>query len=107
MPDLGSLPPRLLRARWPLLLPERLIYFSRWSLRLYGESVRLTWICFGRRHASFSVGDLFHRRAQHTLAGATSAARRYISDVGRRWADYPGWQITRSLDDILRELARP
>jgi len=107
VPDLESLPTRLLRARWPLLLPERLIYFSRRSLRLSGESASLTWICFGRRLASFSVRYLFHRRAQHTLAGATSAARTYISDLGRLWADYPGWQITRSLDDIFRELARP
>jgi CDP-paratose 2-epimerase len=29
----------------------------------------------------------------------------YISDLRRLKADYPRWQITRSLDDILRELA--
>jgi len=29
----------------------------------------------------------------------------YISDLRRLSADYPGWQITRSLDDILTELA--
>jgi CDP-paratose 2-epimerase len=29
----------------------------------------------------------------------------YISDLRRLRADYPGWQITRSLDDIFRELA--
>jgi CDP-paratose 2-epimerase len=29
----------------------------------------------------------------------------YISDLRRLKADYPGWEITRSLDDILRELA--
>jgi len=28
----------------------------------------------------------------------------YISDLRRLRADYPGWSITRSLDDILREL---
>jgi len=32
----------------------------------------------------------------------------YISDLRRLRADYPGWSITRSLDDVLRELiARP
>jgi len=31
----------------------------------------------------------------------------YISDLRRLRADYPGWQMTRSLDDILRELAAP
>jgi CDP-paratose 2-epimerase len=29
----------------------------------------------------------------------------YISDLRRLQADYPGWSITRSLDDILREIA--
>jgi CDP-paratose 2-epimerase len=29
----------------------------------------------------------------------------YISDLGRLRADYPGWEITRSLDDIFREIA--
>jgi CDP-paratose 2-epimerase len=29
----------------------------------------------------------------------------YISDLRRLRADYPGWQITRSLDEIFRELA--
>jgi CDP-paratose 2-epimerase len=31
----------------------------------------------------------------------------YISDLRRLRADFPGWQMTRSLDDILRELATP
>jgi CDP-paratose 2-epimerase len=32
--------------------------------------------------------------------------RCYISDIRRLRADYPTWVITRSLDGILRELAR-
>ena len=31
----------------------------------------------------------------------------YISDLRRLKADYPGWGLTRSLGDILRELATP
>ena len=31
----------------------------------------------------------------------------YISDLRRLQADHPGWELTRSLDDILRELAAP
>ena len=31
----------------------------------------------------------------------------YISDLRRLQADYPGWDLTRSLDDILDELAAP
>jgi len=31
----------------------------------------------------------------------------YISDLRRLRADHPGWELTRSLDDILRELAAP
>jgi CDP-paratose 2-epimerase len=30
-----------------------------------------------------------------------------ISDLRRLRADHPGWELTRSLDDILRELAAP
>jgi CDP-paratose 2-epimerase len=29
----------------------------------------------------------------------------YISDLRRLRADYPGWDLTRSLDDIFAELA--
>ena len=29
----------------------------------------------------------------------------YISDLHRLKADYPSWELTRSLDDIVRELA--
>ena len=75
VPDLDSLPTRLLRARWPLLLPEHLIYFSRDSLRLCGESAGLSLIRFGRRLASFSVGYLLRRLAQHGVTGAASVAR--------------------------------
>src|SRR5262249_62357996 len=31
----------------------------------------------------------------------------YLSDLRRLKADYPGWDLTRSLDDILDELAAP
>src|SRR5262249_53582144 len=31
----------------------------------------------------------------------------YISDLRRLKADYPGWGLTKSLEDILRELAAP
>ncbi len=34
-------------------------------------------------------------------------ARIYLQFANRLRADFPGWQITRSLDDILRELASP
>jgi CDP-paratose 2-epimerase len=31
----------------------------------------------------------------------------YISDLSRLRSDYPGWEVTVTLDDILRDLARP
>jgi CDP-paratose 2-epimerase len=31
----------------------------------------------------------------------------YISDLSRLKSDYPGWEVTVTLDDILRDLARP
>ena len=70
VPDLESLPTRLLRARWPLLLPEHLVYFNRAGLRLCGERAGLTSIHFGRRLASFSVGYVCRRLAQHGVTGA-------------------------------------
>ena len=49
-----------------------------------------------------------------TLDGASTSTQNrvgdhicYISDLRRLRADYPGWELTRSLDDILRELAAP
>jgi SAM-dependent methyltransferase len=75
VPDLESLPTRLLQARWPLLLPEHLVYFSRRSLRLCGEGAGLTLVHLGRRLVSFSIGYVFHRLAQHGVMGAMSLGR--------------------------------
>jgi SAM-dependent methyltransferase len=71
VPDLNSLQARVFGARWPLLLPEHLNYFSRKSLRFCGERARLTWLHFGRRRASFSLEYVFYRLAQHRIPGAS------------------------------------
>lgn len=71
VPDLDSLPARLLGERWPLLLAEHLNYFNRASLRRCGELAQLRAIAFGQRPASFSLEYLFYRLRQHRVPGAT------------------------------------
>jgi SAM-dependent methyltransferase len=101
VPDLESLPTRLLRGRWPLLLPEHLVYFNRAGLRLCGER----------------AGDLDPLRppARLVLArirlssprqhGVTGAARLEVSRDGAestsgwcryRWASCTAFGVVRS-----------
>jgi SAM-dependent methyltransferase len=70
VPDLESWQASVLRERWPLLLAEHLNYFSRASLKLAGEASHLRVIRFGRRPASFSLGYVLYRLAQHRFPGA-------------------------------------
>jgi SAM-dependent methyltransferase len=72
VPDLESWQASLLRERWPLLLGEHLNYFSRASLTLAGEASNLRSIRFGRRPASFSLGYVLYRLAQHHFPGAAT-----------------------------------
>jgi SAM-dependent methyltransferase len=81
VPDLESLQARVLRTRWPLLLPEHLTYFSRRSLERCGERAALTWVRSGRRPASFSLQYLLYRLAQHGVPGA-AAGRRLVVRLG-------------------------
>ena len=75
VPDLESLPARILGARWPLLLPEHLNYFSPGSLRRCAALVGLRWLAAGRRPAAFSVDYVLYRLAQHGIPFATMARR--------------------------------
>lgn len=75
VPDLESLPARILGSRWPLLLPEHLNYFTRRSLLLCGEQARLRPKGFGRRAAWFSVGYILSRLSQHRIPGTQFAYR--------------------------------
>lgn len=69
VPDLDSLPARLLGRRWPLLLPEHLSYFNRKTIRLCGQQAGLLWQACGRRPSSFSVDYVLYRLAQHNING--------------------------------------
>jgi SAM-dependent methyltransferase len=71
VPDLDSLPARLLRERWPLLLAEHLNYFTRESLKRCGDAAKLRFIHFGKRPASFSLDYVFFRLMQHGIRGAS------------------------------------
>ena len=71
VPDIDSLPSRILGARWPLLLPEHLNYFNRESLRLCGERAGFECIKFGRRMASFSMRYVLMRLGQHRIPGVS------------------------------------
>ena len=70
VPDLDSREARILRKRWPLLLPEHLNYFNRKSLQLCAEQATLTPVLFGRRPAWFSLRYLAFRLAQHGILGS-------------------------------------
>jgi 2-polyprenyl-3-methyl-5-hydroxy-6-metoxy-1,4-benzoquinol methylase len=84
VPDIRSQPARLLGERWPLLLAEHLNYFDRDTLKLIGERVKLEWIAFGRRPASFSVDYICYRLAQHRVIGMRLAHRAVTcSSLGR------------------------
>ena len=67
VPDLDSLEARVLRRRWPLLLPEHMNYFNRPSLKLCAKKSGLEWVRFGRRRSYFSVQYVLYRLAQHRI----------------------------------------
>lgn len=75
VPDLDSLPARLLGRRWPLLLPEHLNYFNRPSLRRCVQKAGLEVVKFGRRPTSFSLSYIFYRVAQHSIPGVKTLGR--------------------------------
>lgn len=79
VPDVRSLVARLLRRRWPLLLPEHLFYFSRHSLRRLLGGAGFDVLGFHLHPVFFSVGYVLHRLGQHGFPGAGvlgGAARR-------------------------------
>jgi len=75
VPNLESLPARMMGVRWPLLLPEHLNYFSPASLRRCAALAGLEWRAAGRRRAAFSVDSVFYRLAQHGIPFAPPARR--------------------------------
>jgi SAM-dependent methyltransferase len=81
VPDLDSVQSRLLRARWPLLLPEHLNYFAPRSLRICGEKAGLRWMGFCRRPVAFSVDYILYRLGQHRIPG-TSFTQKLVKRMG-------------------------
>ena len=74
VPDIGSLPARFMGSRWPLLLPEHLVYFTAASLRAAGEACGLAWVGSGRRLGWFSLGYVLRRLAEHGVPGSRLAS---------------------------------
>ena len=83
VPDLESLEARVLGARWPLLLPEHLNYFTRRSLQRCAQRAGLTLVRFGRRRVSFSVRYVAHRLAQHSVPTSTLLCRLASGSLGK------------------------
>ncbi|MGA7521997.1 MAG: class I SAM-dependent methyltransferase [Acidobacteriaceae bacterium] len=75
VPDISTLPARILGDRWPLLLPEHLNYFDRASLRVCGDRAGLRWIAFGKRPTRFTLEYIFFRMSQHRIPGTSSGYR--------------------------------
>jgi SAM-dependent methyltransferase len=65
VPNLDSIPARVLRHRWPLLLPEHLNYFNPQSLRACARLSGVELLSLGRRPANFSVKYILYRVSQH------------------------------------------
>ena len=74
VPNIDSLPARLLGRRWPLLLPEHLNYFTRASLRRAAEAAGLRFVWYGRRRAAFTLRYVLRRLSQHHIPAAAALA---------------------------------
>jgi len=85
VPDISSFPARVLKERWPLLLPEHLNYFDRKSLRQCGERAGLSWVTFGTRPASFSVDYILYRLTQHQIPGTRLGRKLAAATPLGRW----------------------
>ena len=81
VPNLDSIQAKLLKSRWPLLLPEHLNYFNRTSLELCGAKAGLRWSGSCHRAAAFSIGYLFYRLQQHEVP-LSAIVSRLIDIVG-------------------------
>jgi SAM-dependent methyltransferase len=90
VPRIDSLPAKLLRHRWPLLLAEHLNYFTIDGLRRAGRSAGLELVASGSRPVFFSLGYIFYRLAQHGLPGSETA-RQLISRSGIQDVSAPLW----------------
>jgi ubiquinone/menaquinone biosynthesis C-methylase UbiE len=85
VPNLDSWQARVLRRRWPLILPEHLNYFNKSSLRRAAEAVGLRLVSFGSRPAAFSFQYIAHRLRQHRIPAAGSLERLAVNSVLGKW----------------------
>lgn len=83
VPDIESIQARLFGHRWPLLLPHHLCYFDLRSLTRCIEASGLELVRFGRRAASFSLGYVLLRLAEHGIPGVGPLRRLVPGTVSR------------------------
>ena len=69
VPRIDSIPSKLLRSRWPLLLAEHLNYFSIDGLRAAGRRSGMALVATARRPVTFSLDYICFRLSQHGLPG--------------------------------------
>jgi SAM-dependent methyltransferase len=81
VPDLDSIQARVLKSRWPLLLPEHLNYFNSTSLQMCGKKSGLQWVQSCQRSATFSLGYVLYRLQQHRIPG-TPLVHRLVNSLG-------------------------
>jgi SAM-dependent methyltransferase len=81
VPDLDSWQARVLGARWPLLLPEHLSYFTRSSLQACAGQAGLATVAFARGAVTFSAGYILYRVGQHGVPGGRAGYRAFGNTV--------------------------
>jgi SAM-dependent methyltransferase len=81
VPNVDSLPSRLLGQRWPLLIPEHLHYFSLRSLQRCGEYASVRWLRVLHVPSSYSIDFILHRLSQHGFP-ATGLTRTVANRLG-------------------------
>ena len=89
VPNLDSLPARILGRRWPLLLPEHLNYFNPRSLQACARRSDLCLLALGRRPVNFSLRYVFRRISQH--AGLLSGLSAMIAHSAAGDRVVPVW----------------
>lgn len=64
-PDIGSMPSRLLRKKWPFLLSVHLLYYTRKTIRQQLEQCGFSILCYERHWQTLELGYVLHRASKY------------------------------------------